>query len=201
MDGILNLLDGEWWSHGFLSPSTAVLYPAPQPPTSLLSSSSAWSSAGRLPIIPSYTSQPPLKIFSVLTQKYVIRQKYFSHKIPQPTSVLSKMCCRVSPLVCVEDVGAGDHVSSVRPRGCVDRQFLAPGKDSDGVVVGRCVNCNGDIVRTLYYHLVKWERLVSSTNYVSRERASPPQAARRHRTAPHSSGTETRGELRPAICY
>ena len=105
MDGILNLLDGEWWSHGFLSPSTAVLYPAPQP---------------RLPIIPSYTLQPPLKIFSVLTQKYVIRQKYFSHKIPQPTSVLSKMCCRVSPLVCVEDVGAGDHVSSVRPRGCVD---------------------------------------------------------------------------------
>ena len=116
MDGILNLLDGEWWSHGFLSPSTAVLYPAPQPATSLLSPSSAWSSAGRLPIIPSYTLQPPLKIFSVLTQKYVIRQKYFSHKIPQPTSVLSKMCCRVSPLMCVEDVGAGDHVSSVRPR-------------------------------------------------------------------------------------
>ena len=97
-----------------LSPSTAALYPAPQPPTSLLSPSSAWSSAGRLPIIPSYTLQPPLKIFSVLTQKYVIRQKYFSHKIPQPTSVLSKMCCRVSPLVCVEDVGAGDHVSCVR---------------------------------------------------------------------------------------
>ena len=33
-----------WWSHGFLSPSAA-LYPAPQPPTSLLSPSSAWSSA------------------------------------------------------------------------------------------------------------------------------------------------------------
>ena len=117
MDGILNLLDVG-------ATSSVSLY------CSLLScsstsnisaqSSSAWSSAGRLPIIPSYTLQPPLKIFSVLTQKYVIRQKYFSHKIPQPTSVLSKMCCRVSPLVCVEDVGAGDHVSSVRPRGCVD---------------------------------------------------------------------------------
>ena len=83
-------------------------------------SSSAWSSAGRLPIIPSHTSQPPLKIFSVLIQKYVIRQKYFNHKIPQPTAVLSEMSCRVSPLPCVEDVGAGDHVSSVRSRGCVD---------------------------------------------------------------------------------
>ena len=33
----------------------------------------------------------------------------------------------------------------------------------------------------------------------SRERACPPWAARRGRTAPHSSGTDTRGET--AICY
>ena len=48
---------------------------------------------------------------------YPIQQKYSSHKILQPTSVLSKWCCRVSTLPCVEDVGAGDHVSCVRLRG------------------------------------------------------------------------------------
>ena len=126
-----------------LSPSTAALYPAPQPPTSLLSPSSAWSSAGRLPIIPSYTSQPPLKIFSVLTQKYVIRQNTTAHicfvqnVLPSLTSGVCRRCR--SWWSCVKCPPPG-----------LCRQFLTPGEDSDGGEVGRRVNCNGDIVRTLH---------------------------------------------------
>ena len=110
-----------WWCHGFLSPSTAALCPAPQPPTSLLSPSSAWSSAGRLPIIPSYTLQPLLKIFSVLTKsmssdKNISVIKYYSPHLFCPKCVAESHLC----LLCVEDVGAGDHVSSVRPRGWGD---------------------------------------------------------------------------------
>ena len=102
-----------WWSHEFCLPLL-------QPCILLLNLQHLCLvpvAPGLQLIIPSYTSQPPLKIFSVLTQKYVIWQKYFSHKILQPTSVLSKWCCRVSTLPCVEDVGAGDHVSCVRLRG------------------------------------------------------------------------------------